>query len=174
MLVTSFSAKGWKEYGRRFLETYHFTGQTIPVLVYHEDNQPETPAVPGVTWRSLEEVPNFRALEAQLAASVQTGRRLGFAAQDTTVKLADARQSPQNTYLGSVQPAETHRQTDEVDAIDAQTYAPTRGVEPVEHSVRVSVNVYPSRITAELDVINVFPIGTHDEDTRALLSQKTP
>jgi hypothetical protein len=69
MFVTSFSPKGYEQYGKRFLASYKATGQTIPLLVYYEQGQPEKPEIPNVDWMPLDEVRGFREAEQQLGSS---------------------------------------------------------------------------------------------------------
>lgn len=67
MLITSFSAKGYVEYGHRMLQSYQSSGQTIPMLVYYEHDQPEKPEIPGVTWMPLSDIRNFKQTEEHLS-----------------------------------------------------------------------------------------------------------
>jgi hypothetical protein len=67
MFVTSFSAKGYAEYGKRFLDSYAATGQTIPLLVYYEQDQPEKPEYENVEWMPLHEVNGFNQVEHELS-----------------------------------------------------------------------------------------------------------
>jgi hypothetical protein len=59
MFVTSFHAAGWEEYGKRFLDSYAKTAQTIPLTIYYEDDQPEKPEYFNVEWMPLSEITGF-------------------------------------------------------------------------------------------------------------------
>lgn len=67
MFVTSFSAKGYEQYGRHMLQSYIETEQQIPLLVYYEDEQMEKPRLPNIEWMPLRETPRFEDVENYLA-----------------------------------------------------------------------------------------------------------
>ena len=69
MFVTSFSAAGYEQYGKRFLSSYLSTSQQFPLLVYHEDDQPEKPVLENVSWMPLSEIRNFTPTEQVLGAN---------------------------------------------------------------------------------------------------------
>lgn len=61
-IVTSFSARGFEVYGRRFIESYYSVGNDVPLVVYHDSDWP--PPVEGPIYRKLyaDMPPKYREL----------------------------------------------------------------------------------------------------------------
>jgi hypothetical protein len=41
VIVTSFNPAGYEKYGRKFIETYYASGNTIPLMIYYEEEIPD-------------------------------------------------------------------------------------------------------------------------------------
>lgn len=77
-IVTTMGPGGWETCGRRFVESFKaFWPQDILLEVWHHDLD-EVPAYPGVSFRSLNELPAYMQITANLQANSETAKSNNF------------------------------------------------------------------------------------------------